>query len=51
MSKKIGVLTVHKNTNYGANLQAFASSTYLDKLGYDCKVIDYTLPEHERQKA
>lgn len=48
MKQKIGVLTVHKNINYGANLQAFASSTYLIKQGYDCKVIDYTLPEHEK---
>ena len=49
MKEKVGVITVHKNINYGANLQAFASSTYLRKNGYDCKVIDYTLPEHEKQ--
>lgn len=48
MSKKIGVITVHKNVNYGANLQAFASCKYLNKLGYDCSLIDYTLPEHEK---
>ena len=49
MNQKIGVITVHKNINYGANLQAFASSSYLRKQGYDCFVIDYTLPEHEKQ--
>lgn len=48
MSKKTGIITVHKNVNYGANLQAFASSRYLCKQGYDCRVIDYTLPEHEK---
>ncbi|MBQ8429659.1 MAG: polysaccharide pyruvyl transferase family protein [Clostridia bacterium] len=48
MSKKVGVITVHKNVNYGANLQAFASCRYLNKLGYDCSLIDYTLPEHEK---
>ena len=48
MSKKVGVITVHKNVNYGANLQAFASCRYLNKLGYDCRLIDYTLPEHEK---
>ncbi len=48
MSKKIGVITVHKNVNYGANLQAFASCKYLNNLGYDCSLIDYTLPEHEK---
>lgn len=45
---KIGVITVHKNVNYGANLQAFASCKYLNKLGYDCRLIDYTLPNHEK---
>ena len=48
MSKKVGVITVHKNVNYGANLQAFASCKYLNNKGYDCSVIDYTLPEHEK---
>ena len=48
MSKKIGVITVHKNVNYGANLQAFASCAYLNKQGYDCRVIDYTLSSHEK---
>lgn len=46
--EKIGVITVHKNVNYGANLQAFASCKYLNKLGYDCALIDYTLPSHEK---
>ena len=48
MSKKVGVITVHKNVNYGANLQAFASCKYLNNKGYDSSVIDYTLPEHEK---
>ncbi len=47
MSKKVGIITVHKNVNYGANLQAYASSKYISKLGYDAKIIDYTLPSHE----
>ena len=48
MAKKVGVITVHKNVNYGANLQAFASCKYIRNKGYDCKVIDYTLPDHEK---
>ena len=48
MSKRVGVITVHKNVNYGANLQAFASCKYLNNKGYDCSVIDYTLPSHEK---
>ena len=46
MKKNIGVITVHNNTNYGANLQAFASCAYLNEQGYDCKLIDYTIPSH-----
>ena len=38
--RQVGVITVHKNVNYGANLQAFASCNYLNKEGFDCKVID-----------
>ena len=45
---QVGVITVHKNVNYGANLQAFASCKYFNKQGFDCSVIDYTLPSHEK---
>ncbi|MBO7214972.1 MAG: polysaccharide pyruvyl transferase family protein, partial [Clostridia bacterium] len=48
MTKKVGIVTVHKNTNYGANLQVFASYKYLNGLGFDCKIVDYTIPEHEK---
>ena len=41
MKRKVGILTVHKNTNYGANLQAFASCKYINDKGYDCKLVDY----------
>lgn len=47
-TQKIGIITVHKNTNYGANLQAFASCEYLNKQGYNASVIDYTMPSHEK---
>ncbi len=39
--KKIGTLTFHIAHNYGAMLQAYALPTALQKLGYDCEVIDY----------
>ena len=42
--EKIGIITVHKNTNYGANLQAYASCKYINQLGYDCEIIDYVPP-------
>lgn len=45
MKQKIGILTVHKNTNYGANLQAFALCNYINSLGYDCETVDYVSSE------
>lgn len=41
MSKKVGVITIHSVYNYGAMLQAFALSKYLENLGYVSEVIDY----------
>ena len=38
---KIGILTYHRPSNFGANLQAFASYRYLAALGHQVKVIDY----------
>ena len=38
---KIGILTYHRPCNFGANLQAFASSQYLSSLGHQVKVIDF----------
>lgn len=46
--KKVGIITVHKNTNYGANLQAFASNKYVNKIGCDCAVVDYSTEEHDK---
>lgn len=45
--EKIGIITVHKNTNYGANLQAYASCRYINQLGYDCEIIDYVPPAQD----
>lgn len=39
--KKIGILTFHRATNYGAILQAYALVQYLRKEGYDAKIVDY----------
>lgn len=38
---KIGILTFHRPCNFGANLQAYASSSYFRALGHEVKVIDY----------
>lgn len=45
MKQKVGILTVHKNTNYGANLQAFALCNYINSLGFDCETVDFTSQE------
>ncbi|MCD6398551.1 MAG: polysaccharide pyruvyl transferase family protein, partial [Candidatus Aenigmarchaeota archaeon] len=37
----IGILTSHTPYNFGANLQAFASSQYILSLGHDVKIIHY----------
>lgn len=38
---KVGTLTFHKTSNYGATLQAYALQRYLIKLGCDTEIIDY----------
>ncbi|MEX1198140.1 MAG: polysaccharide pyruvyl transferase family protein [Pseudohongiellaceae bacterium] len=38
---KIGIVTFHYTTNYGALLQAYALTRLLTSLGYTCEVVDY----------
>lgn len=38
---KIGILTFHWATNYGAVLQCYALQSYLESMGHDVKVINY----------
>lgn len=40
---KIGILTYHSPVNFGANLQAYASSQYFESLGHEVKVINYII--------
>lgn len=45
---KVGILTFHDAHNYGAVLQAFALKKYIQKLGYEVKIINYhheTIPD------
>lgn len=46
---KIGILTFHRSTNYGAQLQTFALYTFLSKLGYNVSVVDYW-PDYRKQE-
>lgn len=38
---KVGIITYHHTTNYGATLQAFALGQYIKKLGHEIEYIDY----------
>ena len=38
---KVGILTYHDTTNYGAAFQAFALQKKIEELGCDCEIIDY----------
>lgn len=52
MTKKIGIITILKVNNYGAELQAYALQQCLNSLGYDAEVIDYLFykhPDHIRE--
>lgn len=41
---KIGILTFHRPSNFGANLQAYSSVCYFQSLGHSVKIIDYVRP-------
>ena len=51
--KKIGVITILKTNNYGAELQAYATQAILRKLGYNAEIIDYLFyknPQHKKTR-
>lgn len=37
---KIGIVTFHRATNYGATLQAYALVSYFKSLGHETEIID-----------
>ena len=39
--KTVGIITILKVNNYGAELQAFALQRKLQLMGYDSEIIDY----------
>ena len=50
--KKIGVITIHSDYNYGAFLQAYALIYILRKNGYFAEIIDYRkIPNHPRNDS
>ena len=49
--KKIGILTMHKVINFGSALQAYATQKFIEKLGYECELIDYLYPIKRKKKS
>lgn len=47
---KIGIITIHNSTNYGACLQSWALYKFLLDSGYDCEIIDLHRPVHADYK-
>ncbi len=45
---KIGIITFHWATNYGAVLQAYALQYYLYKLGHEVSIINYRPKRHKK---
>lgn len=45
--KKIGILTLHRSNNYGAMLQAYALSTFLQENGYNPFIVNYYMDSAE----
>lgn len=48
MAYKIGIITIVRVNNYGAELQAYATQKVLRDLGYDAEIIDYLFYKHPR---
>lgn len=46
--KRIGIVTIHKSSNFGGSLQAYALYKYLDSQGHSVEIIDILRPVHER---
>ncbi len=48
--KRIGIITIHSDLNYGAALQAYALNQFLRNKGYDSQIINYIkIPNHPRE--
>ena len=48
--KKVGIITILKVNNYGAELQSYALQKKLNLMGYDAEIIDYLYYKHPKHK-
>ena len=46
--KKIGIVTIHKSSNFGGSLQAYALYKFLEMQGNSVEIIDLLRPVHDR---
>lgn len=46
--KRVGIITILKVDNYGAELQAYATQKALQQMGYDAEIIDYLFYKNPR---
>lgn len=44
MKKRVGLITIYHVPNYGSVLQTYATQILLEKLGYECDIINYKYP-------
>ncbi len=44
MRKRVGLITIYHVPNYGSVLQTYATQILLEKLGYECDIINYKYP-------
>ena len=44
---KIGIITFHSAYNFGSTLQAYATQKAIEKIGYDCQIINYRMNEQK----
>lgn len=51
MSKRIGIITMHKVQNVGSALQAYATQKSIEELGYSSELIDYEYPNIEHRAS
>lgn len=49
--KKIDVITIHRNCNYGSVLQTYATQIIFQDLGFRCEVIDYIRNQDTKRGA
>ena len=48
---KIGIITILKVNNYGAELQAYATQAVLNRMGYEAEIIDYLFYKNPKHKT